>query len=615
VKRKTSTTPTKIYTYGCLAPTMGEELMREILWKEHLYYNELVALERARRATLALVDSEVEPRIAVVQAARATLKEQRQQIRERLKGMRVRNRSRKVAATALREARAELKDVENQLRDMNATLKLLRDALRTDPALAARRDEINARHRELLKAARAASGLYWGNYTHVEMSVEQAARSADTAAREAYKSGKPVSPWTERPRFHRFSGEGRLRVQIQGGISCEELFSQGSTQVQVDPVPDDTYLRPRHQRRRASRTRVHIRAESTADGKPVWVELPMILHRPLPEDAWIKEAWIVRERVGPGFRHNIQFVLESQTFISAANRADGRVAVNVGWRRKDDGRIRVGYWLGDDGRYGEILVPDKVSAPSHDKAPNDLRKADDIRAKRDGAFNEMRTALKDALETSEAPLPDVCQEAIKYIDRWRSPGRLVGFMRLWRRAGVRPDHEVILAWLDEWAKRDRHLWRYESELRRARRNHRREVYRLVGLKLAREYGTIMIGEMNLTDLRRNKLPEEGALTEDTAQHRNASIAAPGELRESIKAAAKKLGREVVTEDSTLKTIVCVVDKHVNRDWDTRRSIMQTCGGACRRRMDQDHNHCANLLAGDGERSGDEETAEPARPTA
>jgi hypothetical protein len=50
VKRKTSTTPTRIYCYGALAPTEGAELVREQLRLASRYYNALTAIEQRRRA-------------------------------------------------------------------------------------------------------------------------------------------------------------------------------------------------------------------------------------------------------------------------------------------------------------------------------------------------------------------------------------------------------------------------------------------------------------------------------------------------------------------------------------------------------------------------------------
>src|SRR4029077_12731815 len=113
---------------------------------------------------------------------------------------------------------------------------------------------------------------------------------AEQAIDAAKKSKAP-------PQFRRWTGDGRVSVQLQGGLDLADLWS-GDTQIEIRPVAPTAHdpEARRGDRRRASRTIVRMRVLSTDKGKPVWAEWPMILHRPIPEGSRVKVATISRRR-------------------------------------------------------------------------------------------------------------------------------------------------------------------------------------------------------------------------------------------------------------------------------------------------------------------------------
>src|SRR5262249_10084792 len=148
------------------------------------------------------------------------------------------------------------------------------------------------------------------------------------------------------------------------------------------PVPARAYATGAP--RRLRRTRAYLRIGSNAR-EPVWAEVPVVLHRPLPEDATIKWVYLVRRHVATHEEWWLQFVVaQAQGFAKADAATSGTVAVDVGWRRLASG-LRVAYWVGDDGAEGQLVLPQAILTR--------LRKVEELQAIRDKHFDAMRGEL------------------------------------------------------------------------------------------------------------------------------------------------------------------------------------------------------------------------------
>src|ERR1700748_31254 len=67
MKRKTSTTPTKIWSFGALRPTENEEKFLEQLFQANRYYNTLIEIERKRRDSFREARSQVVPELGALE--------------------------------------------------------------------------------------------------------------------------------------------------------------------------------------------------------------------------------------------------------------------------------------------------------------------------------------------------------------------------------------------------------------------------------------------------------------------------------------------------------------------------------------------------------------------
>jgi hypothetical protein len=565
MRRKTSDTPNRLYSYGCRPPVSGRDVLEEQLRLAHHYSNRLVEIERRRRervqeamrsmSSVAPAATRVDELEMAIQVARAAVKTKRIGAGRHADTSEETTRTKALVAE-LRVARGALREAKQEVREDET----LRACLRS----------VDEQARQEIRDARKASGLYWGTYLQVEAAADQA-RKAPTP-----------------PRFTPYDGSGRIAVQLQHGMTVSELFACKDWCLRIQPVPADTYQRPRHQRRLASRTMMWIRAGSgTTDRRrgPLWVQLPIILHRPLPDDAMIKWAWLLRRKIGTFEDYRLQLIVESEAFREPpAPTGAGTVAIDLGWRNKPDGTVRVAYWLDDQRRSGEVLVPLRTQIG--------LEKPHDLASIRDKAFDIARDKLR-SWRAKRTDIPRWLVERTRFLMRWRAPRRLAALLPHWSQHRVDGDRYIISV-LNKWAKQDRHLRWWELNQRDRRLGHRREQYRLFATQLARTYATIVLEKFDLRGVLQAKPPEDGVASDGRDQRRTAALAAPGQLRAAIKASAQKTGARVVEVDAANTTRTCSICG-VCEPFKASTAIAHTCAH-CGATWDQDHNACANLLA-------------------
>ena len=129
-------------------------------------------------------------------------------------------------------------------------------------------------------------------------------------------------------RFQPWDGTGKVTVRYQQGLAVEG--AQGADRrLQFDPVDPLAWTSPRRsERRKLARSRVRIRVGSEGR-QPVWLELPVILHRPLPGDGTVRSASVICEKVGSRERWRL---LVTVARPERARREGPAVAVDLGWR-------------------------------------------------------------------------------------------------------------------------------------------------------------------------------------------------------------------------------------------------------------------------------------------
>lgn len=571
---RATTSPMKVYRYGLLRPTENADLVRQQMRAAHVYRNALVEIERGRRAAARAAAS---AQHAIVGEAEKRAKEADGELDEALKEMlSARAQSRKRSETE--PMRQRVQDARARRREARNSLREARFKLRVDDDYMAEVDRINLLAASLVRNARAYCGVYWGTYLLIEAEIEAARKMP------LYDGLSPKDP-----HFVRWRGEGRVGVQLQGGLAAAQAFGS-DTQLQIAAA----LLSPSGKRASKKDFRV-LRLRVGSDGRaPIWASWPMLLHRPIPAGAIIKCATVQLRMIGPREEWSVCITVETEAQATEL-REEEAVAVDLGWRTRDTG-LRACAWRGTDGRRDELqLTAELVSS---------LGKANELRGTRDANFDLARMALARWLSLTEE-VPAWLTEAAKTLSHWKSPGRLAALVKRWAEERFRGDKWAYID-LETWRYKDHHLWEWETSQRVKSLRRRTEVYRIFAANLARRYNTLVLEDFDLRVFARRAPAEESAENELARSHRHQL--ATSSLRLALLNAFGKSRTVVVSAVNT--TAACHVCGTV-LSFDAAVAIDHRCE-ACGASWDQDDNACVNLLARWREQLCDEQSVRGAR---
>lgn len=552
-----------IYKYGLLPPLdWGEDCDAE-LRRMNALWNRLVEIDRGHRdryrAVIATAgDGELTARLDNAVARLNALKDERK--------------ARRKAA----RRRIDAPDLDEAIESARSEYRALMEEVRADRAIARERVRaelaaIEKSRQAAVKLARQNSGLFWGNYNAICASYESARKRAITHGGELH--------------FRCFAGEGRIVNQIQGGGTWEEALA-GAINGQVSIRPHNL------DRRRSGQLRPEYRLTATiftrsGDGPRCrerrTVTWPLIMHRPLPDGAAIKEVAIKRVRLpGKGGRMQdrwqVTFLLRVPDAASETPAGEA-CGVDVGWRRMDDG-MRVAMLVDERGHRQEFRLPEKMIAQ--------WQFADEVASRRQTRVNEMITLLR-ALEWADAPpaLRDAAQP-LRSLPVQRLTARAVArLVALWRQT---PEWQTeTLAELSDLLADDWSDWRVHSAMLGRLAAWRRDLYRKYAAGLVRDFGLIGIEQLDLRQLAGQEANED--MPPASRQYRQ--IAAVGDLLASIEWAAAKAGARVHKHEGK-STWICA-DCGAETVPSDLAALHQTCGG-CGAVWDVDVNAARNLLA-------------------
>jgi transposase len=292
------------------------------------------------------------------------------------------------------------------------------------------------------------------------------------------------------------------------------------------------------------------------------------MHRQLPEDGVIKWVKVIRRRWDQRWKYRwvVQFTVQTPEPARwlgdrDSSRTSSLVAVNLGWRQLDSGELRVATWVDDAGKTGEVRLPTSFR--------DRLRKAHSLRSIRDQNLDQLKELLA---------------KHVPHAMKWRS------FERFYM---LEHDEELPDAVREEvatWAYRDRHLWWYERGCQRGALKHRREIYRLMALELARTYPTVIVENYDLRDI----VEDEDRAQQPSAQRVEG---APSEARAALRSTVSRLGGTLIDGESKLATQechICGYGREKGERWDAAKAVMHTCKG-CGATWDQDVNNARVLL--------------------
>lgn len=599
MKRKTSTVPSRVYTYGCRTPTEGAVLLHQQLSLAHRYYNDLIAIERERREEYRVARAKLSDKLTGLEAECRTLSTAIDALRD---GLKAKRRATRTRTPASKDERDSLRELMLKRRAVLSLMRAERLALRGNEDLARVSTAVNASAKAKVKEKRAASGLYWGTYLLVEKAVEQASKSAAD------------------PGFRRLSGTGSVGVQLQNGMAVKELFGS-DPRIQIDPLPPDTW-RTRSGQRHAH-AEVRFRIGSDGGRKPIWAKFPVLIHRPLPADAQVKWAILKVSRIGPRYRYELQLTVESRDFVRQEPKiGEGRVvALDIGWRRMKDDSFRVGYLYDVFGGARDIRLPAAI--------PVELSRAASVRSINDKVFGVARNTLTLWSKTHPELVSDWLREELTTMHAWHARGRLARVARRmtnempsfvwkawvrWRqeRLGAGLDLlaefseidawlggsplEAITVYLDFWRKKEAHLWDMECAKRTRALRRRKDLYRVIAHELSSSYYVLVLEDINLAKMTARGKPEADG-DHITEQVRAQNSVAPNELRDALKQAFGKDRVVLVSPENT--TRLHHACGHLNASTlfkeDQRAAVVVTCDH-CKVEFDQDRNAAQNLLA-------------------
>ncbi len=552
-------TEARVYKYGCLKPIVGYERVLNQMQAAHQYQQELTKLELCRRATYRefrnkyVKHIDLEQRVAQLEAdlgeIRCAINKERQTTRSRVVVKGLNDRAKQVGED-LRLARAELKEARKKAKD--------------NPQFAEAIKGLDERARIWERGLRALTPCFWGTYLLVEAAMKQVRRS------------------TVDPTLKRYRGEGRIGVQIQGGMSCDQIFEAKDNRVRLvkaGPEWQGKATSARGFRRKVSHL-LYIRTGSEMR-QPIMAVFPMLMHRPLPEDANIKYVTVKRHMVG--LRESWSCSITYTHPKPKKERLSGCIAIDLGWRKRPDDNLRVAYWVDDKGNHGEVKLPDLIRIES--------RKADDLREICDVLINRVRNALMHWIDKNEAIAPEFLLKKRPYMPKWMGSRRFVWLWEEWAEKRFDGDR-LIYAALQYWHTQWHHLMQWERDLRDQVPRHRRERYRIFAAWVARTYGTVVIEDFNLAKAKRRAKPEEEADAPKVQRHQM-HMAAPGEFRDCVKLATLREGGEIITVQAAGTTSTCHACGGVCV-WDQSAEVNHVCEH-CGALWDQDLNAAMNLL--------------------
>lgn len=388
--RKTSESPTRVWKFGALPPTTGAADVEDQVHRGRRYYNDLVALERTRRAAFDVARGMYAPELLALQAQTEDIQRQIDEVYAEIRAERQaiwRDTGAKSLAVSP-EAATRLESLKDRIKVLYAEGAEARHVFSL--RLKGARETYKARVDEAVKASgksdphsksRINSQVFqqlladpeidpaWKHITSLDVYAQEVARDIKRRAglasgtssilNEAFRRAKED---TQHP-FLQFKSaidsKGCVAVQVtsaagkpaptvrdamSGAIPNFELVAQA-------PTPG----------KKGKPGRNYVARINCAPGRAPKAEFPILLHRMPPPDAVIKWAKIIVKKCGERSIFELQLTLEHPSFAEP-KRPEGTAEaqhIRLGWKRQmQSGRlagVRVAAWGS-----GEVTLPVRI---------------------------------------------------------------------------------------------------------------------------------------------------------------------------------------------------------------------------------------------------------------
>jgi hypothetical protein len=406
-----------------------------------------------------------------------------------------------------------------------------------------------------------------------------------TASLRAKKDGTML-------KFHRFDGTGIITVPFTNGLPISKVYrSDDAGKFQIA-----TGLMSAHPREK--RTQVRVAVASDSSKKPIWLTLPVVLHRPIPPNAEIRNITVRRDLIAGKARWKVCITVRTDAPAKTTNTP--ACALDTGWRKRADGSIRVAY-LVDENDYREELL-----YPAGDMTL--FRKLDDLQSIMGDHFNEIRNTLAAWFRTAPGvpqSVVDACSTQGTFsMHQWKSPRRMVHLMRVWEKnrfAGDDAMFDEVMYWYsgppatmkpDPTWNGHQHLYSWWCNLSDQLKRKRREQYRAFAAKMAKKYGTIFLEDFDLRTVAMTPEPEKDTEHDKEARYQRTKVAT-SVLTGAIENVCQREGVKLVKVDASWTTHDCpVCGTHIQ--FDAATDLMCKCQD-CGTLFDQDYVGARNVL--------------------
>lgn len=548
--------PSRIFSFGGNPALTNADRIDQQMFAAHQYRNQLVEVEQKRREKVDAVLRKLSPKLATVekkiQKMESLIEEQREAINKDHVALmlRVANDPKKVA---------KISAMKKELKVLYAERKAIRTKLFASRVWKVQQKKINAFVKEEDHRNRDAGDYYWGTYLQVDQSMSNR------------RAGAP-------PQFKRWNGDGHLTVQIQHGMTMAEALSGNDPRLSIKlgrVEIDGSRTAQTGIKRKLGNAICRFRIGTGEDREPIFADIPFTMHRPLPDAAQIKWVHLIRRRVSTKCEWRLQFVVSQKVWEKPDRATDGAVGLDLGWRLSDQGALRVATWVGSDEATDVLEIPADWLG--------EMKRVEDIQSIRDGNFNDAVKSLQTWL--TQHKTKSWVKEDTESLAQWNSLARLAGLVLRWRDKRVAKDGEIFTI-LEEWRKRDKHLYEFEANLRDQLQRRRESIYRNFAAEMRRKYKTAVIMKVDLRDFHELPKPEQQPKSAAMREHtRDACLSTLVRcLKESM---AKTL--EVPPKDMTKIHHTCGMAQDI-----VRSQAIQTCT-ICKETYDQDENTAKNLL--------------------
>lgn len=593
--RKSSSVPTKVYTYGASRISSDHlKIIHDQIWFGHKYQNKLIEIERTRRASIRSLFESISPEIKenynTIDSMDAVIKEKYTQLNSLKKDrdsdpIALEIKSLKNNIKDIRQINAKLREKINNeyFKEENVKfhLKLLKMKLEylssTNIEAQNYLNDLTANSENAISAANAflkaskfgprvserlsnllneqISTENWNEKWLLKNSIERKALADIKAARENNNCctgvGAAIDKAVEKsiadskfePRFVKFDKTGLVGSQIRNNLSVKDALAGRDSWLKIDLLPDVRIKGKGRDERVAAIARMKL---SGTDKNPVFVDIPFVMHRALPDDGIIKWVYLNVKRIGNQIRYEIQFTLESESFVSAIPATDDNVSVDLGWRIQANGDIKVAT-IWDSKKENSLILPVKFF--------NNRKYVKKLISYSDNYFNEVKSNLISF--SKETEFSDDLKEEIKNISHWKSHAKLHKFVHMFAGKFDSILKEIWKTWKDErlsakldlfdsidnifvwcnqkeitdnsikmaiylkwWSYKDDHLITMARNIERKNTLHRREIYRCMAAKLANTYTNVVISKTNYSKIAKNPKPEND---DRTRQEENSGI--------------------------------------------------------------------------------------------